>query len=101
MIPWLRAVYYYRREDFEAAMSEYQVAFDAAKYRAGRLQYHLVNQYVEVAAKNDKMRCFRKGIEWAQYLGVQIRWLRDDEPTEEKLDFVYGMLKMARYDLYL
>jgi len=24
--------------------------------------------------------------------------LRDDEPTEEKLDYVYYMLKIAQYD---
>lgn len=79
-------------------MGYYQIAFDHAKYRAGKNQYDLVNQHVEVAAKNDKRQCFKKGIEWAQYLGLKVRWLRDNEPTEEKLDFVYGMLKMARYD---
>jgi len=98
MEPWLRAVYHYRNEDYKAAMGYYQTAFDNAKYRAGRQQYDLVNQYVEVAAKNDRKRCFKKGIEWAQYLGIKVRWLRDEEPTEEKLDFVYGMLRMARYD---
>jgi hypothetical protein len=98
MEPWLRAVYHYRKADFKAAMSYFQDAFDRAKYRAGKNQYKLVNQYVEVAAKNDKRQCFKKGIEWAQYLGIKVRWLRDDEPTEEKLEFVYGMLKMARYD---
>lgn len=98
MEPWLRAVYHYRKADFKAAMSYFQDAFDRAKYRAGKNQYKLVNQYVEAAAKNDKRQCFKKGIEWAQYLGIKVRWLRDDEPTEEKLDFVYGMLKMARYD---
>ncbi len=98
MEPWLRAVYHYRKEDYKAAMGYYQTAFDNAKYRAGRQQYDLVNQYVEVAAKNDSKRCFKKGIEWAQYLGIKVRWLRDEEPTEEKLDFVYRMLRMARYD---
>lgn len=98
MEPWLRAVYHYRKEDYKAAMSYYQTAFEIAKYRAGRQQYDLVNQYIEVAAKNGNKRRFKKGIEWAQYLGIKVRWLRDDEPTEEKLNFVYGMLKMARYD---
>lgn len=28
----------------------------------------------------------------------KVRWLRDDEPTEEKLNFVYYRLKNARYD---
>lgn len=98
MVPWLRGVYHYRNEEFEAAMPHFQAAFENAKYRAGKNQYKLVNQYVEVAAKNDDRRGFKKGIEWAQYLGIKVRWLRDDEPTEEKLDYVYYMLKIARYD---
>jgi hypothetical protein len=98
MEPWLRAVYHYRKEDFKAAMSYYQEAFENAKYRAGKYQYDLVNQYVEASAKNDKRQFFKKGVEWAQYLGIKVRWLRDDEPTEDKLDFVYEMLKIARYD---
>ncbi|MBP2698303.1 MULTISPECIES: hypothetical protein [Pseudomonas] len=98
MVPWLRGVYHYRKEEFEAAMPHFQAAFENAKYRAGKNQYKLVNQYVEVAAKNDDRRGFKKGIEWAQYLDIKVRWLRDDEPTEEKLDYVYYMLKTARYD---
>lgn len=98
MMPWLRGVYHYRKEEFAAAMPHFQEAFENAKYRAGKNQYKLVNQYVEVAAKNDDRRGFKKGIEWAQYLRIQIRWLRDDEPTDEKLDYVYYMLKRARYD---
>jgi len=98
LVPWLRGVYHYRKEEFEAAMPHFQAAFEHAKYRAGKNQYKLVNQYVEVAAKNDDRRGFKKGIEWAQYLDIKVRWLRDDEPTEEKLDYVYGMLKIARYD---
>jgi hypothetical protein len=98
MVPWLRGVYHYRGGQFETAMSHLQVAFENAKYRAGKNQYKLVNQYVELAAKNDDRRSFKKGIEWAQYLNIKIRWLRDNEPTEEKLNFVFSMLKMARYD---
>jgi len=98
MVPWLRGVYHYRKEEFEAAMPHFHAAFENAKYRAGKNQYKLVNQYVEVAAKNDDRRGFKRGIEWAQYLGIQVRWLRDDEPTEEKMDYVYHMLKIARYD---
>ncbi|PCR94582.1 hypothetical protein CP336_19685 [Pseudomonas fluorescens] len=98
MEPWLRAVYHYRKEDFKPAMAYYQTAFELAKYRAGKQQYDLVNQFIEVAAKNDSRRRFKKGIEWAQYMNIKVRWLRDDEPTEEKLDYVYHMLKRARYD---
>lgn len=97
MEPWLRAVYYYRKNDFKSAFTYYQTAFDNAKYRAGRYQYDLVNQYVEVAAKNASRRSFKKGIDWAQYLDIKVRWLRDDEPTEEKLDFVYYIMGTANY----
>lgn len=95
---WLRAVFYYRREEYKASMKYFHKAFNNAKYRAGKSQYKLVNQYVEVAAKNDDRRNFKKGVEWAQYLGIEIRWLRKDEPTEEKLDYVFFMMKIAQYD---
>lgn len=98
MASWVRAVYYYRRAEFEVAMKHFKAAFDNAKYRAGKNQYKLVNHYIELAAKTDDRRSFKKGVEWAQYLGIKVRWLRDDAPTEEKLDYVYYMLKIARYD---
>lgn len=98
MVPWLRAVFYYRQKCFQVAMGYFQTAFENAKYRAGENQYKLVNQYIEVSAKNDNRKGFKKGVEWAQYLGLEIRWLRKDEPTEEKLDFVFHMMKIARYD---
>jgi hypothetical protein len=78
-------------------MVYYEIAFNDAKYRARQNQYYLVNQYVEVAAKNDMWKYFKKGIEWAQYLGIEIRWLRNDEPTEEKLKYVYEMMKIVSY----
>ncbi|WP_394244992.1 hypothetical protein [Halopseudomonas laoshanensis] len=98
LVAWIRAAYFYRREEYATAMPHYQQAFDLGKYRAGKSQYDLVNQYVEVAAKNGKNKCFKNGVGWAQYLQVPIRWLRDDEPTDEKLDMVFYMLKIARYD---
>ncbi|WP_260473535.1 hypothetical protein [Pseudomonas aeruginosa] len=96
MVPWLRGAYHYRKEEFAVAMPHFKEAFENAKYRAGKNQYKLVNQYVEVAVKNDDRRAFKKGIEWAQYLDIKVRLLRDDEPTEDKLDFVYYMMQKAR-----
>jgi hypothetical protein len=66
-------------------------------YCAGKNQYKLVNQYVEVAVKNNKFTNFKKGIEWAQFLDINIRWLRDKEPTKENLDYVYTIMKKAVY----
>lgn len=97
MVPWLRAALFYRREDFESAFLWFQLAFEQAKYCAGSHQYKLVNQYVEVCAKTDRRKDFKKGIDWAQYLNIEIRWLRQDEPTDERLDYVFEMLKMANY----
>lgn len=96
-VPWLRGIYHYRREQFEAAYPFYAEAFELAKYKAGRLQYDLVNQFVELAAKNHKENAFHKGIDWALYIGLEVRWLRDKEPTQENLDFVRAIMKRANY----
>jgi hypothetical protein len=96
-VPWLRGIYYYRREQFEAAYPYYETAFELAKYKAGRLQYDLVNQFVELAAKNHRENAFDKGIDWALYIGLEIRWLRHKEPTQENRSFVRAIMERANY----
>ncbi|MCK9987526.1 MAG: hypothetical protein AzoDbin1_03998 [Azoarcus sp.] len=97
MVPWLRAVVRYRREEYEEAFPYFERAFQRAKYSAGQNQYKLVNQYIELAAKVDRWGSFKKGIEWANYLGQPVRWLRDKPPTEENLLFVFEVMKRAQY----
>jgi hypothetical protein len=96
--PWLRGIYHYRRNEFDAAYPHYDTAFDLAKYRAGRFQYDLVNQFVEIAAKNRKEIAFDKGIDWALYIGLEIRWLRDKEPSQENRDIVRCIMERADYE---
>lgn len=95
--PWLRAVIRYKNEDYEGAMPFAESAFSHAKYSAGRKQYDLINLYVELAAKNKDMRRFKKGVEWARFVGLEIRWLRDSEPTEENIRFAFDMLRTGSY----
>lgn len=97
LAPWLRGAYYYRREDFAAAFSHYKSAFHLAKYRAGSYQYTLVNQYVELACKNDDEVAIRQGVDWAAYIGEELRWLRDKEPTQVNLGAMRFMMKKANY----
>ena len=97
MVPWLRAVVRYRREDFQSAFLHAAQAFEQAKYSAGEKQYALVNLYIELAAKMDSWRSFKKGVEWANFLGIPVRWFRDDEPTEDRLRGVFELMKLARY----
>lgn len=97
MTPWMRGAFHYRRQEYKLAFPFFQEAFSKAKYCAGNNQYKLVNQFVEVAAKNDKRRDFNKAISWAQYLGIEIRWLRKDFPTEEKLDSVFAIMQKVEY----
>jgi len=97
ILDWIYGAFYYRNKQYEIAYPFFKSAFEAARYCAGKDQYKLVNQYVQLAAKNNKRSDFKKGIEWAQFLGIEIRWLRKDEPTEEKLDFVFYMMKTANY----
>lgn len=94
---WLRAVVRYRCGEYESAFHHMEYAFEQAKYRAGGSQYLLVNQFIELAAKTDRWKSFKKGVEWALYLGISIRWLRDREPNEEALQFVFAMMQRANY----
>ncbi|MCG7602093.1 hypothetical protein MHM84_20335 [Halomonas sp. McH1-25] len=96
LLHWLRGVACYRAEDFASAATHYQQAFDAAKYTAGEYQYLLVNQYIEVMAKTRQWRPFKKGVLWACYLGVSVRWLREDEPTTDNLKWVYGLMGLPQ-----
>ncbi|MDQ3058896.1 MAG: hypothetical protein M3R45_05165 [Pseudomonadota bacterium] len=97
MVSWQRATYHYRAERYEDAYPFIKESFEKAQYCAGKNQYLLINQYIELAAKNDKWKDFKKGIEWATYLGFEVRWLRKDEPTDEKLKCVFAIMKKARY----
>lgn len=56
-----------------------------------------MNQYVEVAAKNNKWSEFKKGIEWAKFLGFEIRWLREKEPTKENMESVFKIMQKITY----
>jgi len=94
---WIDAACAYRAGQFAEAMRSFEVAFTQAKYRAGENQYKLVNQYLEACAKNNRKGKFKKGLEWANYLGIQVRWLRDQEQTEENIDFAFYILQKAVY----
>ncbi|MEC9483106.1 MAG: hypothetical protein UMU75_07225, partial [Halomonas sp.] len=96
LLHWLRGVACYRAEDYASAATHYQRAFDAAKYTAGEYQYLLVNQYIEVMAKTRQWRQFKKGVLWACYLGVSVRWLREDKPTTDNLKRVYELMGMKQ-----
>ncbi|MCP3024302.1 hypothetical protein [Cupriavidus basilensis] len=97
MVPWQRSTYYYRERKYAEAFQFMQEAYECAQYCAGAHQYLLVNQYIELAAKNDKWKEFTQGVHWATYLGLEVRWLRKSPPTKEKLEFVFEMMKRAVY----
>lgn len=97
MPAWLRFQQAYRREDFPAAWASISQAYELARYRAGRTQYEIVNQYVEMAAKCGTSQEFRQGIKWARYIGLEIRWIRDLPLTDENLAFAKTVLGAARY----
>jgi len=93
LLDWITAAYYYHNEEDEKAFPLFLSAFEKAKYCAGKNQYKLVNQYVESCAKNGKWKEFKKGVAWANYLGIEIRWHRGCEETDEKLSFAYNLMK--------
>ncbi|SEB99281.1 hypothetical protein SAMN02787142_0686 [Burkholderia sp. WP9] len=97
LTPWLLGTYHYRRGNYEEAYPFIKEGFDMAKYCAGAHQYLLVNKYIELSAKNDKWKDFTRGVHWAGYPGIEVRWLRKEEPTRRKLEFLYEIMKRARY----
>ncbi|GJH29305.1 hypothetical protein [Caballeronia novacaledonica] len=100
-LPWLppllRSTFHYRRGEYETAFPFIKTAYERGCYCAGARQYSLLNQYIELAAKNSKWREFTQGVRWATYLGFEVRWLRDKPQTEENLKLAYTILQKARY----
>jgi hypothetical protein len=94
---WMWGTYHYRRAEDNLAFPFYLEAFENGKYAAGHNQYLLVNQFVECCAKNNKWRDFKKGIAWANYLGINVRWYRGFDESEDRLKNTFDMLKIARY----
>jgi hypothetical protein len=100
LLNWIYATYHYRKRHDKLAFPYYKKAFEQAKYAAGTEQYLLVNQYIECCAKNDKKIDFKKGIAWANYVGIKVRWYRNlKDESDEALDITYTYLKMGRYAL--
>lgn len=96
---WCYANYFYSQNSFKESYIYYEVAFKGAKYCAGRNQYLLVNQYIESCAKNGKFKEMKKAVAWANYLGLEIRWLRgwDNPESESSLKDLYKF--MGNYSL--
>lgn len=97
MPPWLRFIRAYRAGDHEQAWTSIGQAYESARYRAGRPQYEIVNQFVEMAAKRGDAAAFRRGVHWARYIGLQIRWIRDAPLTRKNLQFAMAFLGRATY----
>jgi len=96
LVHWLKGIVCYRKEDYDSASCHYATAFQLAKYSAGNLQYALVNQYLEVMAKTKQWRRFKQGVRWANYLDIPVRWLREEEPTEENIRNAYSILGLEK-----
>ena len=99
MPPRLRFVRAYRAGNHEEAWTAISQAYELARYRAGKAQYQIVNQYVEMAAKRGDTAAFRKAVQWARYIGLQIRWIRDAPLTPQNLDAAMRILRQATYDV--
>lgn len=97
LINWIWATYHYRRKEDHLAFPFYLKAFESGKYSAGHNQYLLVNQFLESCAKNSKWRDFKKGVAWANYLGIKVRWYRGIDESDNRLKTAYEYLKIGRY----
>lgn len=97
MEPWLRGVLCYRETNYAAAFKHIEEAFELSKYCAGSNLYQLVNLYVELAAKVGSWKSFKKGVQWADYLGFEIRHIRQANPSEETMRSAFRIFKKVTY----
>lgn len=97
MPPWLRFMRAYRAGEHDQAWASIGLAYESARYRAGRPQYEIVNQFVEMAAKRGDTAAFRRGVHWARYIGLQIRWIRDAPLTRKNLQVAMHILGRGNY----
>ena len=95
MVPWLRAETLFHANDWPGIYRELSIAFDAAKYAAGQNQRPLLNHYLEACAKNNKWREFKKGVAWAQYLGIKVRFLGQNEPSDDNMRYVFDLMQRS------
>jgi hypothetical protein len=73
MTPWLRSTHCYREQRYSEAYPHAMEAYEGAQYCAGARQCLLLNQYIDLAAKSNKWKEFRKAALWAEYLGIEVR----------------------------
>lgn len=99
MLHWNRAVLRYRDFQDDEAFLHIEKAFNLAQYTAGKFQYEIVNQFIELAAKTKNWKKFKKGVAWANFLGLSVRWLRGKEPSDENLRNVFDCMKPVRYPI--
>ncbi|WP_272971322.1 hypothetical protein [Comamonas terrigena] len=97
MVHWNRALLHYRKHEDKDAFRHIENAFELAKYSAGHKQYEIVNQFIELAAKNNNWKSFKNGVFWANYLGISVRWLRKDEPKDDNLRGVFELMKNTNF----
>jgi hypothetical protein len=97
IVSWSYANYYYRRSEYKFAHEYFCQAFEQGKYRAGKEQYQLLNQYIESCAKQNEWLNFKKGVAWATFVGLEVRWVRDDHDSPKALKKAFDIFKTANY----
>lgn len=100
LLEWVKATKLYREENYEAAHKHYEKAFLLGKYLAGESQYKLINQYIESCAKKNDFKAFKKGVAWANYIGLKVRWIRGmEDESDNSLKTAFIILKQAHYGI--
>jgi hypothetical protein len=97
MTPWLRSTLCYRGQRYTEAYPHAKEAYESAQYCAGAGQRLLLNQYIDLAAKNDKWKDFRKAVLWGEYLGIEVRGLSTPASDTENLKAMFQLCKRIHY----
>lgn len=93
MKPWLIAVVLRIQGDLPAALLHAEDAFESAKYCAGKYQRDLLLEFLNLSAANSSWKQFKKGVEWARYLGLVIDGVPFRTMSNEDIRAVYERRK--------
>lgn len=99
LINWVYSRQHTRVENFHQAHKYSKIAFEKAKYAAGRDQYKLVNHHIELCSKVDSWMDFKRSVAWAVLMGIPVRYLRglDDPESNKSLRHCFEFMKIGSY----
>jgi hypothetical protein len=95
---WNEGSLYMRNGDHKQAHKHLGNAFELGKYCAGDRQEKLIQDYLDVCAKVQSWKDFKKAFAWARYLQIPVRlWDKEWEESTENVKALYRIYQQTEF----